>query len=307
LVSRTASGEHELERAAEADAARQGWHGSARGSASATAMHSPPTSESAAMGTTTASHSSLPTALARFVAARALVVVPLLCACVRAATGATTPPADEHAATAADVADGPEPADVATPAPVDAPSTPPPTSPSPEQRGLVAPEPDAALAALPTDARLPDRTAWQAAYRKDCKALAASPCELTGDLDGNGVPEQIVEVRSKRSKHAGIAVLWDGGGVSIIGAGTPSRQLRTDVYVDGVELEWSAVEDDLSFLTHWKIVQRRTDGFVAHVLGDERSLPAPGATGAGIWLDGGDAAEVLYWDGGVWRRLVVGF
>jgi hypothetical protein len=183
----------------------------------------------------------------------------------------------------------------------------PPTSPSPEQRGLVAPEPDATLAALPTDVRLPDRTAWQAAYRKDCEAFAASPCELTGDLDGNGVPEQIVAVRSKRSNHAGIAVLWDGGEVSIIGAGTPSRQLRTDVYVDGVEFEWSAVEDDLSFLTHWKLVPRRNDGFVARVRKAERSLPAPGATGAGIWLDGGDAAEVLYWDGAAWRRLVVGF
>jgi hypothetical protein len=160
------------------------------------------------------------TALARFVAAWALVVAPLPCACARAVTGATNPPADDgYATTAADVADGPEPDDVATPAPVDAPPAPSSTSPGPEQRGLVAPEPDAALAALPTDVRLPDRTAWQAAYGKDCKALAASPCELTGDLDGNGVPEQIVAVRSKGSKHAGIAVLWDSGGGMVPGGG----------------------------------------------------------------------------------------
>jgi hypothetical protein len=248
----------------------------------------------------------LPTALARFVVAGALLVGPLPCACVRTPTGATTTRADEHGVAAGDVADGSEPA-VAAAAPVDASPTPPPMSPLPERRGLVAPEPDAALAALSTDVRLADRTTWQQAYRKDCKALAASPCELTGDLDGNGMPEQIVEVRSKASRHTGIAVLWDSGGVSIIGADTPSRQLRTDVYVDGVELEWSAVEDDLSFVTHWKIVQRRADGFVARVLETERTLPAPGATGAGIWLDGGDAAEVLYWDGTAWRRLVVGF
>jgi hypothetical protein len=243
----------------------------------------------------------------RGVAVGALVVAPPPWACARAATSTTTPPAGgEPTATTADVEGEPEPADVATAAPVEAPPTPPPPSPSPAQGGSVEPEPDAELAALPTDVRLPDRAAWQAAYRKDCKAFAASPCELTGDLDGNGKPERIVEMRARRSKQAGIAVLWDRGDVSIIGAGTPSRQLGTDVHLDGVELSWSEVESDLSFLMHWKLVQRRDDGFVARVMTSDRTLPAPGATGAGIWLDGGDAAEVLYWDGARWRRLIVG-
>jgi hypothetical protein len=252
---------------------------------------------------TFASPSSLHTRPRRSAAALALATAALACACAHEAPGAAAPAAHDGPAPASDeVAPRPEPVDAPreTPAPSPAP-------PSPEPRGLVAPEPDAALAALPTDVRLLDRAAWEADYRKDCKALAASPCALAGDLDGDGVPEQIVQTRAKRSKHAGLAVLWGSGAVSIIGAGAPSRQLRTDVFVDGVELEWSAVEDDLSFVTHWALVQRRADGFVALGPVPERSLPAPAATGAGVWLDGGDAAEVLYWDGAAWRRLVVGF
>jgi hypothetical protein len=183
----------------------------------------------------------------------------------------------------------------------------PPAQPSPDLPGLVVPDPDPTLAALPSDVRLPDRAAWQADYRKDCEALAASPCELTGDLDRDGVPEQIVEIRSERTGQAGLAVLWGSGAVSIVGAGTPSRQLRTEVYADGVDLEWSAVEDDLSFVMRWGIAPRKADGFAAPDRASERSFPAPAATGAGVWLDGGDAAEVLYWDGSAWRRLVVGF
>lgn len=253
---------------------------------------------------TVASPFSLRTQLQRLPAALALVIVALPCACAREAPRAAAPAApDDPSPTAPDVATQPEPVDPPRETPA-----PPPTPPSPEPRGLVAPQPDASIAALPTDVRLLDRAAWQADYRKDCKALAASPCELTGDLDGDGMPEQIVQTRAKRSKRAGLAVLWGSGAVSIIGAGTPSRQLRTDVYVDGVELEWNAVEDDLSFVTRWALVQRRADGFVALVgPAGERSLPAPAATGAGVWLDGGDAAEVLYWDGTAWRRLVVGF
>jgi hypothetical protein len=252
--------------------------------------------------TTTSTRSSC-TRLDCIAAALGLVSLALPCACARTAPGATVPAARATSAAAGlEVATSPDPVD-----PPPGTSMPSPTHPSPEQRGLVAPEPDATLAALPTDVRLPDLATWQTSYRKDCKALIASPCELTGDLDGDGVAERIVEIRSKRSQHAGLAVLWGTGDVSIIGASTPSRQLRTDVYVDGVELEWSAVEDDLSFLTRWGIVQRSADGFFALHPNAERSLPAPAATGAGLWLDGGDAAEVLYWDGAGWRRLVVGF
>jgi hypothetical protein len=234
----------------------------------------------------------------RLAATLAFAVAPLPSACARPAPGATAPAAhDVPTATPADVAAAPEPADPPRES----------TQPSPQQSSLTTPAPDATLVPLPTDVRLPDRSAWQTGYRKDCKALAASPCELTGDLDGDGVPEHVVQTRSERSKHAGIAVLWGSGAVSIIGAGTPSRQLRTEVFIDSVALEWSAVEDDLSFVTRWAVVQRSADGFVARGPGAERSLPAPMATGAGIWLDGGDAAEVLYWDGTQWRRLVVGF
>jgi hypothetical protein len=185
-----------------------------------------------------------------------------------------------------------------------------------EPPGTVVPAPEPELAALPTDVRLPDPAAWQRSHGKDCKALAASPCELVADLDGDGVSDRVVQTRAKASKRAGIAVLWGSGGVSIIGAGTPSRLLRTDVYVGGMELAWIPVEDDLAFVTRWMIVPRSADGFIAPAstaprppdgTAADHSLPAPAATGAGVWLDGGDAAEVLYWDGTAWRRLIVGF
>lgn len=194
----------------------------------------------------------------------------------------------------------------ATPAPAPAP-VPPPAPPA----ALVAPPVDKDVAKLPADARLPDAKRWEQRYRKDCAALAAEPCELAGDLDGDGAPEQIFEIRAKSGTRAGIAVQWSKGGVSIIGAGAPSRQLRTEIHSEGAEQQWLAVEDDLAFITRWQLLARTPDGF-------ERpgSMPkprhggglrAPAGAGAGIWLDGGDAGEVLYWDGGIWRRLVAGF
>jgi hypothetical protein len=40
---------------------------------------------------------------------------------------------------------------------------------------------------------------------------------------------------------------------------------------------------------------------------DGGGLRAPAGAGMGIWLDEGDAGEVRYWDGEIWRRLVAGF
>jgi hypothetical protein len=192
----------------------------------------------------------------------------------------------------------------------------PPVPAAPREATTAPPAPEPELAALPLDVRLPSRAMWEWHYLQDCKALAASPCELTADLDGDGTPDRVVETRDETFQRAGIAVLWGGGAVSIIGAGASSRQLRTDVHADGVDLTWIPVEDDLSFVTRWMIVPRSPDGFVAPAsaappppgrTAADHSLPAPAATGAGVWLDGGDAAEVLYWDGSGWRRLIVGF
>lgn len=225
------------------------------------------------------------------------------------------PPSETRPPTSSAAPAEPEPEPASEPAPPE----PEPPEPGPEPPRI--PEPDGDLAALPTDVRLPDRAAWEKHYRKDCRALAASPCELSADLDADGLVDRVVETRAIRSKLAGFSVLWGRGGVSVIGAGAPSRQLHTDVHVDGVDLSWSETEDDFAFLEVWAIVPRTAPGGphggfdTGRPAGPPRPggrsgtlrLAAPDATGAGIWLDGGDAAEVLYWDGALWRRLIVGF
>jgi hypothetical protein len=209
-------------------------------------------------------------------------------------------------------ADPVEPEQQEAPAlPADAPVVPA-DPPAPDVSGLVPPEPDATIAALPIDARVPSWTAVLEHHRRDCDAFKAPPCELVGDFDGDGKKDRAVKIRERTTRRAGIAIRWASGEVSIIGAGVASRQLSTDVSLDGIELSWSVVEEDLEFLQRWSIARRAGTGFVEAgpprpVGGPRRESPAPAATGAGILLDGGDAAEVLYWDGTRWRRLILGY
>jgi hypothetical protein len=194
-------------------------------------------------------------------------------------------------------------------------SAPPPVA---EASEIVAPATEPSLAALPVDVRLSSWTSTLASHRPDCKAFArASACELVVDLDGDGKPERAVKLRERSSGRAGIGIRWADGTVSIVGAGASSRQLATDVYEDGVDLSWREVEDDWSFLARWSVARHTPAGFAiprgrapsrpGSGAAPPRSLRAPAALGGGLWLDGGDAAEVLYWDGARWRRLVAGF
>ncbi len=171
---------------------------------------------------------------------------------------------------------------------------------------------DVGLAGLPVDVRVAEVSALLTTHRKDCKAFARrSPCELRLDLDGDGTEDAAFKIRDRSSGHAGIAVRWSHGGVSIIGAGVRTRQLATDVHMDGTDLSWREVEADFAdneTESSWGIAVRVGGGFRRGGAGSARGEHvAPGITGDGLWLDGGDAAEILYWDGERWRRLVLGY
>lgn len=216
----------------------------------------------------------------------------------------TTPTATALAPTPAPAPDPALP--IAAPPPAEAPAPDPPHLLDPTGE-TPPPVTDPTLAALPLDVRVVSLTALFATHRRDCKAFAPrSRCEIVLDLDGDAAPERAFKIRARTSGHAGIAVLWADDSVSIIGADAPSRQLRTDVYMDGVELEWNEVEPDLA-LASWRTAAPEEDGYTVLSPGAKTVLRAPGLVGAGLWLDGGDAVEILYWDRRHWRRLIVGF
>jgi hypothetical protein len=229
-------------------------------------------------------------------------------------TPAETPmradPVEHHAPAASPATPASSVADATAPTSSE-PVPPPMTVAAPDPTGLVPPEPDASMTGLPVDARLPDWAAVLAHHRRDCNAFRPKPCELVADFDGDGQKDRAVKIRETSTRRSGIAIRWASGAVSVIGAGVATRQLSTDVHMEGVDLSWRETEDDFSFLEHWSVVQRSDAGFVGAGpklrTGEPRASAAPGATGAGILLSGSDAAEVLYWDGLQWRRLVLGF
>lgn len=217
----------------------------------------------------------------------------------------------------------PDPAPATAPTPTEPTPTPAPTEPTPieptptpaDPTGLTPPPiADPELAALPVDVRIASMTAVLTTHRKDCKAFARrSACELVADLDGDGKKDRAIKIRDRATKRAGIAIAWADGSVSIIGAGARSRLLSTDVHMEGVDLGWEEASEDYAddvedgVDTTWGVARRKGDGL-------ERAVPrrpavhrAPGVTGDGIWMDGGDAVQILYWDGARWRWLILGF
>lgn len=157
--------------------------------------------------------------------------------------------------------------------------------------------------------RLP-QAAFAAVYREDCRAFAPNAsCELAGDLDGDGKTDRVFKIRTRKGGKAGIAIAWADGRYSVIGAGASTLRVRTEVYADGTkEAEVALTEPmELGGITNWKILPPAKEGFVSRPDNPKSVYKAPAVVGHGIFIDGGDAAEMLYWDGGRWRWLILGF
>jgi hypothetical protein len=74
--------------------------------------------------------------------------------------------------------------------------------------------------------------------------------------------------------------------------------------MDGVDEDLAAL-DDLAGVQQWRVVPRKDGGFQDPVHG--RTHRAIHPTGTGIFMTGGDAAIIVYWDGTGFRKLVLGF
>ncbi len=147
-----------------------------------------------------------------------------------------------------------------------------------------------------------------------CRPAGSAACELRADLDGDGSIDRVVDVEARASQQAGLAVFWGSGAVSVLGAGVPSRQLTLDIErrerSSHVDAAWRATELDHVGLSSASVVALVPGGHgfqPSKGAKDEDIVAAPGAVGAGLRLDGGDAAEILYWAGTEWRVVLLGF
>ena len=170
---------------------------------------------------------------------------------------------------------------------------------------------EAVAAPLPGAARdrLPP-AAFAAVYQEDCRAFASQEsCELTGDLDGDGKPERVFKIRARKGGKVGIAVAWADGRYSVLGAGARTLRVRTEVYQDGTKEPEAALTEplELAGITTWKLLPPAKEGFASRANNPKAVYRAPSVVGPGIFISGGDAAEMLYWDGGRWRWLILGF
>lgn len=157
--------------------------------------------------------------------------------------------------------------------------------------------------------RLPQAD-FAAVYVEDCRAFAPhQSCELTGDLDGDGKSDRVIKIRTRKGGKVGIAVAWADGRYSVLGAGARTLRVRTEVYADGTREPEVALTEPLELggIKSWKILPPAREGFVSRSNSPKSVYRAPSVVGHGIFISGGDAAEMLYWDGGRWRWLILGF
>ena len=119
-------------------------------------------------------------------------------------------------------------------------------------------------------------------------------CSLSLDLDGDKSPETVSLLNV--AGQLGLRVAWGDGRSSELGAGTK------------LELGPGAEElSDFNWLVQWRVAPRVKGAFLVEVLRKPQRFPAPKALGDGIVIDGGDAAEILYWSAAGWRLLPLGF
>jgi hypothetical protein len=154
------------------------------------------------------------------------------------------------------------------------------------------------------------RAAFDALYLRDCNAFARRQrCELAGDLDGDGKPERVFKIRARKGGGVGIAVAWADGRFSVLGAGARTPRVRTEVYMDGTQEKEVVLTEPLELegIVTWTLLPPGRGGFVGEMPKHGSSYLAPSVVGQGIFFSGGDAAQLLYWDGSRWRWLILGF
>lgn len=150
--------------------------------------------------------------------------------------------------------------------------------------------------------------------RPACDVALSGPCNLRGDLDGDGAPDDLVLVRSGDGA-GGLAILFGAGAAELLGAGTRGCWTTTEVAdEDGtsdVRPCPTEIEADLGWIARWELRPRRLrDGapvLVGTVRGRDVASPAPGAVGDGVLLAGSDAAAVLYRSAAGWTLMHLGF
>ncbi|MDI3290310.1 hypothetical protein [Polyangium sp. 15x6] len=176
------------------------------------------------------------------------------------------------------------------------------------------PEPSPSVGELPRaltarlSAALPD-------HRAKCDGAMSGPCNLRGDLDGDGILDDVVFVQS-RAGAGGIAILWGKGAVELLGGGRRGQSWTTTEVADvdgsqGATPSATEVDADLGWLARWELRPRKLRNdvpvLVGRIGGRTVESPAPGALGDGLLLDGGDAAAVLYRTADGWTLMHLGF
>lgn len=148
-----------------------------------------------------------------------------------------------------------------------------------------------------------------------CDVAQSGPCTLRGDLDGDGVLDDVVLVRS-RAGAGGMAILWGNGAAELLGGGRRGQcWTKTEVLdVGGQPVATpcpTEIDADLGWLARWELRPRKLRNDLPVLVGQRgaRTLesPAPGALGDGLLLDGGDAAAILYRTAGGWTLMHLGF
>ncbi len=130
-------------------------------------------------------------------------------------------------------------------------------------------------------------------------------CRKTADVDLDGYADDVVLVKDSAG-HLGLAVLAHGPARILIGAG---KRGQTWMVVTDDDTSREPVDTDLDWLASWSVWPVWKDGRMARGFsgGPGRNHVADDVGGDGLFLSGGDAASVAYFDGSGWRLLHLGF
>lgn len=148
-------------------------------------------------------------------------------------------------------------------------------------------------------------------HRPACDVALSGPCNLRGDLDGDGAPDDVVLVRSKDGA-AGLAILYAAGPTELLGGGRRGACWTTTELED---LDGSndvapcpeEIDPNLAWISSWDLRPRQKDAAVLTDPGRKRTYKAPGALGDGLQLGGSDAAAVLYRTATEWTLMGLGY